>query len=198
MRPAIVRWTICALGLVVSLPVVAQASEVARPDHFILQFLGKDPSVEAASACFARVYDPSHLAEHRRQKVAAMLLLVTGQLDLESKAVTYAYHMGVKFRGEDTRYRAIGECDHAAEAGGKARASFGCDLGCEDSGFTVSLVDHDTAQLILSRVEIAAMGRQPGVPKPLAAGKDDHIFLLRRASLVDCAPIAEEEKQPVD
>lgn len=188
---------IAALALSAALPAVVQASETAKPDAFVLQFFGKDPFVQKTAVCLMRVYDANHMAKHPKQKVAAMLLLVTGEPDGETKTATYSYKMGVKFRGQSKVYEATGGCDHAAEAvdQGKAKAVFGCDHGCDEGGFDISLVNRDTALLKLSHIPISEKGKEPGQDdKTLEAGADDRVFQLNRASLADCAPI-EDKKQ---
>src|SRR5579871_5268898 len=94
--------------LVASVAAPLQAAEPAKPDPFIIRFLGKDPTTGKASACFIRTYDNAHLAAHPQQKVTAMMLLVRGEFDKESKTVDYSFSLGLKLRGKNARFQSAG------------------------------------------------------------------------------------------
>jgi hypothetical protein len=175
------------------------ASESTKPDDVIVRFLGKDPSVKKASACFVRVYDAAHLAQHPKQKVTAMMLLVSGEPDAETKQVDYSFSMGVKLRGASTRLVSAGDCSHSvATAGaGKSTATFDCSVDCDGGGFAVSLSeDAKAALLTLERVAIWIPGSDDGPErKSLEAGADDHAFQLTRANLSDCLALTDGQKE---
>ena len=56
------------------------------------------PLSQKTYACFVRRYDASHLAQHPKQKVSAMKLLVTAEDAPEDKTVNYSFRLGFKYR----------------------------------------------------------------------------------------------------
>ena len=55
------------------------------------------PIGDKASACFVRRYDARHLAQHPRQKVSMLKLLITAA-KAPGEQTSYAFHLGVQFR----------------------------------------------------------------------------------------------------
>src|SRR5581483_1846098 len=55
------------------------------------------PVGDKASACFVRRYDGSHLAQHRKQKVSTMKLLVTPE-NHAGEPTSYAYKASFQLR----------------------------------------------------------------------------------------------------
>src|SRR5438874_7792005 len=49
-------------------------------------------------ACFVRRYDATHLAQHPRQKVSAMKLMVTAEIPPEENTTNYSFHLGLQYR----------------------------------------------------------------------------------------------------
>jgi hypothetical protein len=64
--------------------------------------------------CFVRRYDASHLAEHSKQKVSAMKLLVTAEDAPEDKIVNYSFRLGFKYRHRAGNFDSSGYCNHIA------------------------------------------------------------------------------------
>ena len=63
-------------------------------------------------ACFVRRYDASHLAQHPKQKVSAMKLLVTAEDAPEDKTVNYSFRLGFKYRHRAGNFDSSGFCSH--------------------------------------------------------------------------------------
>jgi hypothetical protein len=192
--------TLTTLAALTLLPAAGLASEGTKPDDVIVRFLGKDPSAKKASACFVRVYDAAHLAQHPKQKVTAMMLLVSGEPDAETKQVTYSFSMGVKMRGSSTRMTSAGDCHHstASTDAGKSAATFSCGVDCDGGGFAVALSEDAKAVLLTlaGGVAIWAPGKDdPEDRKELEAGTDDHDFQLYRTNLNDCLPLTGSDKE---
>ncbi|ANV99903.1 hypothetical protein LMTR13_06665 [Bradyrhizobium icense] len=55
-------------------------------------------STKKTYACFVRRYDANHLAQHPKQKVSTMKLLVTAEDAPEDKTVNYSFRLGFKYR----------------------------------------------------------------------------------------------------
>jgi hypothetical protein len=69
----------------------------AKATAFYTQMFG-GPLSHKTYACFVRRYDASHLAQHPKQKVSAMKLLVTAEHAPEDKTVNYSFRLGFKYR----------------------------------------------------------------------------------------------------
>jgi hypothetical protein len=92
------------------------------------------PLGQKTYACFVRRYDASHLAQHPKQKVSAMKLLVTAEDAPEDKTVNYSFRLGFKYRHRAGNFDSSGYCSHivAENTGGEIR--LGCGVDCEGGG----------------------------------------------------------------
>ncbi|MCA6118433.1 hypothetical protein J6524_26680 [Bradyrhizobium sp. WSM 1738] len=74
------------------------------------------PFSQKTYACFVRRYDANHLAQHPRQKVSAMMLLVTAEEASEDKPVNYSFRQtsirSAKHRSGN--FDSGGYCSHIA------------------------------------------------------------------------------------
>jgi hypothetical protein len=125
-------WIVAAAASVVGAN-ACQAQEgidKAKATAFDARMFG-GPLSQKTYACFVRRYDASHLAQHPKQKVSAMKLLVTAEDALEDKAVNYSFRLGFKYR-------------HRA--------------GADDRIFRVDRSDlHECSELVTDRKELAAL-----------------------------------------
>ena len=81
-------------------------------------------SGKKASACFVRRYDADHLARHPRQKLSAVLLLLTAEVEDGETELSYSFRFGVKYRDRPGDFDSSGGCSHAiAEIRGLKRIS---------------------------------------------------------------------------
>jgi hypothetical protein len=148
-------------------------------------------------ACFVRRYDADHLANHPRQKVGAMKLLVSGARPPDDGTSGYAFRLGVKFRQRAGDFDSSGYCKHAlaTEAGGEV--GLGCGVECDGGGIGVALSADDKSAIVhVERVRI--WKHRSGNPEDgddLEAGADDKSFRLERADLTQCAPLANDRKE---
>ena len=159
-------------------------------------------------ACFVRRYDANHLAQHPRQKVGAMKLLVTVERLPDDEELHYGFRLGVKFRNQSSAFETSGECGHpAAEvAGGSLRIH--CSVDCDGGGIEASLADGDKSVM----VKLDAVRLYPAVDRPkagndfdaapdhddhvmLEAGADDHAFRLDRADITECQSLAVDAEE---
>lgn len=179
-------------------PVAALADEVAKPDAFVLRFLGKDPSVEKVGVCFKHVFGRGYLDQHPRQTVTAMTLFVTGEPDVEAKSVAYSFKLGVELRHRTERYLAAGGCEHSIETqpGDDAGPSFSCGGDCGGSNLEARLSDDGKAALLtIEEVSLTEMGKDEGEHVSLSGTGDDRTMTLERADLADCRSLTEDGKE---
>ncbi|MFG3598051.1 hypothetical protein [Bradyrhizobium sp. RDI18] len=76
----------------------AESVDKAKATAFDGQMFGsplsQNPLSQKTYACFVRRYDANHLAQHPKQKVGAMKLLVTAEDAPEDKTVNYSFRPG--------------------------------------------------------------------------------------------------------
>src|SRR5215217_1490227 len=90
-------------------------------------------------ACFVRRYDASHLAQHPRQKVSAMKLLVTAEIPPDDQATTnYSFYLGVKYRNRAGNFDSAGSCHHSTAGEKDGEIHLGCGVECDGGGITVA------------------------------------------------------------
>lgn len=63
-------------------------------------------------ACFVRRYDAAHLAQHPKQKVRAMKLLVTAEKPPEEETTNHSFRLGVQYRHRPGKFDSSGSCGH--------------------------------------------------------------------------------------
>ena len=193
-RAGIVR--LAALLVALAAPNAAAAPADGLPPSFDRQLLDLAPAREGAAACFVRHYDARHLKAHPQQKVKALALLVRVVRDDEAKAkLRYDFQLGADVVGRGIG-RTAGECGwaHAPErldrSGG--RRSIGCSVECDGGGVSVERRDADTLIARLKRIYLSGDcgGDDAGEPYELLGEPDDREFLLKRAALAACRPLA--------
>jgi hypothetical protein len=137
------------------------------------------PLGQKTYACFVRRYDASHLAQHPKQKVSAMKLLVTSEDAPEDKTVNYSFRLGFKYRHRPGNFDSSGFCNHvvAEKSGNEIR--LGCGIDCEGGGIEVAMSKDDKSTLIrLERIRIWERNKaDEDAGNDLVAGANDKIFL---------------------
>lgn len=184
-------------------PAASEPSEVSAADQeaFAKRVFGGKIDKDKAVACFVRRYDTAHLARHPEQKVRAMKLLVTAEVDSESKSLGYSFSLDVSLRHRAGHFRSGGTCGHPLSSQISAdKLQLGCGVDCDGGGLSVELTGGDRAVLV--RIEEISIWSENGdreTGQRLAGGSDDRMFRLDRASLADCrslnvadAPAAEK------
>ena len=148
-------------------------------------------------ACFIRRYDANHLAQHPRQKVNAMKLLVTAENPPEEKTTNYSFRIGVKYRHRSGNFDSSGYCNHvlAEDAGNQIR--FGCGVDCEGGGINVALSkDEKSAIIRLERIRMWNRNKPDDeAADALLAGADDKIFRVDRADVRECAELVTDRQE---
>jgi hypothetical protein len=169
-------------------------------------FAGNAPKAKAY-ACFVRRYDAEHMAQHPKQKVTAMKLLITAEMVPDDKVLNYSFRLGVAFRDRPGDFDSSGDCGHTATARVPepddpvlaAGVDFDCAVDCDGGGISVKLVNGDGSLIVkpLDAIRIWR-GKDPDVAAAteLRAGADDKIFRLDRAQKPDeCAALVTDRKE---
>ena len=147
-------------------------------------------------ACFVRRYDASHLAQHPKQTVSAMKLLVTAEDAPEDKTVNYSFRLGIKYRHRAGNFDSSGFCSHivAENTGGEIR--LGCGVDCEGGGIQVAMKDEKSALIRLERIRVWERNKpDDDASNDLVAGADDKIFRVDRTDLHECSELVTDRKE---
>jgi hypothetical protein len=147
-------------------------------------------------ACFVRRYDASHLAQHPKQKVSAMKLLVTAEEAPEDKIINYSFRLGFKYRHRAGNFDSSGFCNHvvAENSGGEIR--LGCGVDCEGGGIGVAMKDDRSALIRLTRIRVWERNKpDDDASNDLVAGADDKIFRVDRADLHECSELVTDRQE---
>jgi hypothetical protein len=168
-------------------------------------FAGSAPQPKGY-ACFVRRYDAAHMAQHPKQKVTVMKLLITAEMVPDDKVLGYSFRLGVNFRDRPGDFDSSGDCGHAAvtkvsdpaQTVIPAGTDIVCAVDCDGGGVTVSLASNDASVIVkpLDRIRIWK-GKDPdeSAATALNAGADDKVFRLDRTKLDECTPLVADRKE---
>lgn len=83
-----------------------------------------------AYACFVRRYDTEHLARHPKQKVVAMKLLISAEIE-EDQELHNSFRLGFRYRHRPGDFDSSGSCRHAVftKSGNEVRLGCGEQVG---------------------------------------------------------------------
>ena len=154
------------------------------------------PLREKTFACFVRRYDASHLAQHPKQKVSAMKLLVMAEIpDEEPDAVNYSFRAGFQYRNRPGKFDSSGHCGHtvAEDAGDEIR--LGCGVDCDGGGITVAFKDDKSAIVRTERIRVWDRKKPDDDAGDAKFGEDDKLFKVERADLRECAELVTDRKE---
>ncbi|OKO83461.1 hypothetical protein [Bradyrhizobium sp. NAS96.2] len=155
------------------------------------------PPGAKAYACFVRRYDANHLAQHPKQKVSAMKLLVSVEDAPEDKTTNYSFRLGVTYRHRSGNFDSSGYCNHAVATDSGHEIRFECGVDCEGGGISVAL-SKDDKSAIARLASIRMWNRNKpddDASEELLAGADDKIFRLDRAAAGECAELVTDRKE---
>ena len=123
-------------------------------------------------ACFVRRYDANHLAQHPKQKVSAMKLLVTAENPPEEKTTNYSFRIGVKYRHRSGNFDSSGYCSHVVAEDDGNEIRFGCGVDCEGGGINVALSkDEKSAIIRLERIRMWNRNKPDDEAATMPAGR---------------------------
>lgn len=155
------------------------------------------PVGEKAYACLVRRYDAAHLAQHPKQKVAAMKLLVTAEQEPEDKTTNYSFRLGVQYRHRPGHFDSSGYCNHAFAEDTSGDIRFACGVDCDGGGINVALSKDDKSAIVrLDRIAVWNRNKPDDEARDaLSAGADDKIFRVDRTDTGDCAELVTDRKE---
>jgi len=150
-----------------------------------------------AYACFVRRYDAEHLARHPKQKVAAMKLLVSAELDREDKQLHNSFRLGFRYRHRSGDFDSSGSCSHVVFTKDGNEVRLGCGVDCEGGGIGVALSKDDKSAIVrLERVRVWQNNKPDDeAEQSLVAGADDGIFRLDRTGIGECASLVTDREE---
>ena len=165
-------------------------------DAFDGRMFGAAPT-RKSFACFVRKYDSDHLAQHPKQKVANMKLLMTAEIPSDASTFNYSFRLGIKYRNRSTNLESLGDCGHVVAEDTGQEIRFGCGVDCDGGGLGVALAKDDKSAIVaLSRVRIWKRNTAPEeTAEDLVAGGDDAKFRLDRAELRECSDLVTDRKE---
>jgi hypothetical protein len=184
------------LAAVLALPLAAHADGVpdAKAKAFDAKVFG-GPIGEKASACFVRRYDASHLAQHRKQKVGAMKLLLTAD-NKPNEPTAYAYKVGIQFRNKPGNFDGGSSCGHVVGEDGKTVIGFVCETGCGASGIEIAMSRNSkTAIVHLDSIGVWDRNNPDGDAITLEGGADDKVLRLDRVDANECAELMDDHRE---
>jgi hypothetical protein len=145
------------------------------------------PVGDKASACFVRRYDARHLAQHPKQKVSAMKLLVTAE-KAPGEPTSYAYHIGVQFRNKPGNFDGGSSCGHLLSTGDEI--TFTCDADCGGGGLEIAMPKDDKSAIVrLEAIAVWDRKHPDGETISLQGGADDKVFRVDRVDNKECAEL---------
>jgi len=153
------------------------------------------PFDEKTYACFVRRYDANHLAQHPRQKVSTMKLLVTAEIPPEEKTVNYSFRVGLQYRHRPGKFDSSGSCGHVVAEDKGDEIRLGCGVDCDGGGIDVAMKDDKSAILRMERIRVWDRKRPDEDASDALLGTDDKTFRLDRADLRDCAELVTDRKE---
>lgn len=195
--------TILALAASIATASPAQAAsrdvegiDKSAADAFDSRMFGMAP-VKKSYACFVRKYDGGHLAQHPKQTVATMKLLMTAEIPSDASTFNYSFRLGVKFRNRSARMESFGNCGHVVAEDTGQEIRFGCGVDCDGGGLGVALPKDDKSAVVqLERVRVWKRNTAPEeTAEDLGNSTDDKKFRLERAGLRECAELADDRKE---
>jgi hypothetical protein len=153
------------------------------------------PIGDKAFACFVRRYDARHLAQHQKQKVSVLKLLVTAE-KAQGEPTSYAFRVGVELRNRPGSFDGGSSCDRLTSETRGRDITFSCAEGCETLGLEIALSkDNKSTIARLDSITIWPHGKPDGDTETLAGGADDKVFRLDRVDSKECAELLPDPKE---
>jgi hypothetical protein len=174
----------------------ARAQESKDDVDFQQRLFGRALDGGQIHACFSRVYDAAHLAQHPRQNVRTMLLLVKANSD--SDQPRYELRLGVTFRRSGAHFDSAGDCGSihdTSDVGGSAGAAH-CGVDCDGGSIDVAIKDQKSVLVSIPYgARIWRAGSDNDSDQAKRFGADDKVFRLDKAALTECLRLADDSKE---
>jgi len=174
----------------------ASAQESKEDESFQQRLFGRTLDGRQIHACFSRVYDDAHLAQHPRQNVRTMLLLV--KADSDSDQPRYGLRLGVTFRKSGAHFDSAGDCGSihdTNDVGGSAGVAH-CGVDCDGGSIDVAIKDAKSVLVsIPNGARIWRAGSDDDRDRVKRFGADDKVFRLDKMALSECLRLADDGKE---
>jgi hypothetical protein len=175
------------------------AEDSKENEAFQMRLFGRVPEDKPIHACFTRVYDAGHLAQHPRQNVRTMLVMVRAEVD----PPRYALRLGVTFRKSGAHFESAGGCgaihdtaDTDGTSASGAAAVAHCGVDCDGGSIDVAIKD---AKSVLVSIPAGARIWRPGSVNESdhskRFGSDDKVFRLDKTALTECLRLADDSAE---
>jgi hypothetical protein len=176
----------------------ARAEPQTGEDAFVERLYAGTPGKTKTYACFVRKYDARHLAQHPRQKVTAMKLLVTAEWIPEDTQLNHSFDLALRYRNRRGVFDSGGSCGHAdpEAAADSKEPGLSCSVDCDGGGMGIVLTNNDqSVTLHVSRLRIWR-GKDPDeAASESLAGPDDSVFRLDRADISECRSLIRDNAE---
>jgi hypothetical protein len=174
----------------------ARAQEPKEDEAFQQRLFGRALDGGQIHACFSRVYDAAHLAQHPRQNVRTMLLLVRAESDDDQPR--YALRLGVTFRTSGAHFESAGGCGSihdTSDVGGAAGVAH-CGVDCDGGSIDVAITDQKSVLVSIPHgARIWRAGSVNDSDRAKRFGADDKAFRLDKVALTECLRLADDSKE---
>ena len=174
----------------------ARAQESKEDADFQQRLFGRALDGGQIHACFSRVYDAAHLAQHPRQNVRTMLLLVKAESDNDQPR--YELRLGVTFRKSGAHFDSAGDCGSihdTSDVGGSAAVAH-CGVDCDGGSIDVAIKDEKSVLVSIPYgARIWRAGSVNDSDRAKRFGADDKAFRLDKVALTECLRLADDGKE---
>jgi hypothetical protein len=196
MNPHLHRCAFAVAFVLAGANLTARAQESKDDEAFQQRLFGHVLDGKQIHACFSRVYAAGHLAQHPRQNVRTMLLLVRARS--ESDQPGYAVRLGVTFRKSGAHFDSAGSCGSihdTSQVGGAAGVAH-CGVDCDGGSIDVAIKDAKSVLVsIPDGARIWRAGSNDDKDKAKRFGADDKVFRLDKVALNECLRLADDSKE---
>jgi hypothetical protein len=194
--PQVVTRSVWLLALTAALGGAPAAAQELKKEGeaFQQRLFGRALDKKPIHVCFSRVYDATHLAQHPRQNVRTMLLLVKG--NIEEDTPSYQLRVSVTFRKSGSHFESAGSCGsiHDADKGGSGIAH--CGVDCDGGQIDVSIKDEKSVLLSIPEgARFWRAGSDNDTDQRKRFGADDKVFRLDKTALTECLSLADDDKE---
>jgi hypothetical protein len=172
----------------------ARAQEPKEDEAFQQRLFGRALDSGQIHACFSRVYDTAHLAQHPRQNVRTMLLLV--KADSDDNQPRYELRLGVTFRKSGAHFESAGNCGSIHDTSDVGGAAAHCGVDCDGGSIDVAIKDQKSVLVSIPYgARIWRAGSVNDSDRAKRFGADDKAFRLDKVALTECLHLADDSKE---
>lgn len=187
---------VAAVAAVAGTSLAARAQDAKEDEAFQQRLFGRTTGGKQIHACFSRVYDAAHLAQHPRQNVRTMQLLAVANGDNDKPK--YVLRLGVTFRRSGSHYETSGDCGSihdTSDVGGTAGVAH-CGVDCDGGRLDVAMKDAKSVLVTIPEgVRIWRSGSGDDRDQSRRFGADDKVFRLDKTALTDCLRFADDAEE---